>query len=320
MKKIRYILCLSLPLLAGMATSASAQTRRVTQVTMPVDTVILDARPRDQYLLQPLPESRADYGKILGIENYEEMPGDALLPLTREEAETVIRKMIVAARAPGQEEINKAKIVNDFKVEMLRRRLLEDALRRSYAGDVERRMDKLENFILLLLANNGLDQNAVERLIASLNGTPMPGQNVVGADSRLVPGASDGSSPVALAPGAKASSWEHFLSQVFYDYDSSKLSDEAKRVLDDVAGWVKENNMGVTLRGWASPEGKMSYNNKLSGRRVQAAADYLKSKGVSSSMLKVIPSGIDSMKDTKSKYPAGRRVDIRPDYGEKPRE
>ena len=233
--------------------------------------------------------------------------------------------MIVAARAPGQAAINRAKVLNDFKVETLRRRLLDDALRKSYTEEYERRLDKLENFILLLLANNGLSPNAINNLVSGLTGT-QPGSAAViptgqngatGTSSSLVPGASDGSNPVALRPGAKAASWEHFLSRVFYGYDSSKLDEEAKKVLDDVAGWIKETGMGVTLRGWASPEGKMSYNNKLSARRVQAAADYLKKQGISEGLLKVIPSGIDSMKDTKSKYPAGRRVDIRPDYGEK---
>lgn len=313
MKKRDIILSLTLGALSLAGATAGAQEARVTRVTMPQDSVAT------------VRTDRADYGKLLGIKDYESLPGDALLPITREEAEEVISAMIVAARAPGQAAINRAKVLNDFKVETLRRRLLDDALRKSYTEEYERRLDKLENFILLLLANNGLSPNAINNLVSGLTGT-QPGSAAVipagqdgatGTSSSLVPGASDGSNPVALRPGAKAESWEHFLSRVFYGYDSSKLDEEAKKVLDDVAGWIKETGMGVTLRGWASPEGKMSYNNKLSARRVQAAADYLKKQGISEGLLKVIPSGIDSMKDTKSKYPAGRRVDIRPDYGEK---
>lgn len=305
MKKRDIILSLTLGALSVAGTTAGAQEARVTRVTMPQDTIVT------------VRTDRADYGKLLGIEDYETLPGNALLPITREEAEEVISAMIVAARAPGQEAINRAKVLNDFKVETLRRRLLDDALRKSYTEEYERRLDKLENFILLLLANNGLSPNAINNLISGLTGAQqIPGSAATTASS-LVPGASDGTTPVALRPGAKAASWEHFLSQVFYSYDSSNLDEEAMKVLDDVAGWVKETGMGITLRGWASPEGKMSYNNKLSARRVQAAADYLKKQGVSEGLLKVIPSGIDSMKDTKSKYPAGRRVDIRPDYGEK---
>lgn len=305
MKKRDIILSLTLGALSLAGATAGAQEARVTRVTMPQDSVAT------------VRTDRAEYGKLLGIKDYETLPGNALLPITREEAEEVISAMIVAARAPGQEAINRAKVLNDFKVETLRRRLLDDALRKSYTEEYERRLDKLENFILLLLANNGLSPNAINNLVSGLSGTQPVAGHAPASASSLVPGASDGSDPVALRPGAKAASWEHFLSRVFYGYDSSKLDEEAKKVLDDVAGWIKETGMGVTLRGWASPEGKMSYNNKLSARRVQAAADYLKKQGISEGLLKVIPSGIDSMKDTKSKYPAGRRVDIRPDYGEK---
>ena len=336
MKKIHFTLSLLTALTAFGGISAQ-ETAAVTQVTMPGDTVAtlqpapMTAIQADTLYYTPgsapvagAENAGTDYGAILGLDNYDQIPDDALLPITREQAEEAIAAMIVAARAPGQEAINRAEILNDFKVEMLRRRLLEEALRKSYTDEYERRLDKLENFILLLLANNGLDPNAVTNLISGLtgNGQPgstvvLPGQNGAVPANGLVPGSSDGTSPVALAPGAKAASWEHFLSQVFYAFDSSKLNADAKKVLDDVAGWIRETGMGVTLRGWASPEGKMSYNNALSGRRVQAAADYLKSKGISEKLLKVIPSGIDSMKDTKGKYPAGRRVDIRPDYGEK---
>ena len=347
MKKTTLILGLSLMLFGVFAGSnASAQDTSVTQVTMPSDTLYTEAPVAGSAVMMPsdtlyveapatgsvVTAQKPDYGKLLGIKDYDELPDDAILPVTREEAEEVIAAMILAARAPGQDAINRAQVLNDYKIEVLKRRLLEDALRKSYTDEYARRLDRLENFLMLLLANQGLDSGAINNVLAGLGATPQGGSTVVlpgqqgaqaqnlqpgqAGSSALVPGASDGRTPVALAPGAKAASWEHFLSQVFYAFDSSKLDDKAKKVLDDVAGWVKETGMGITLRGWASPEGKMSYNNKLSGRRVNAAADYLKSKGISASLLKVIPSGIDSMKDTKSKYPAGRRVDIRPDYGE----
>ena len=328
MKKIHFVLGSTLAALGAFAGSASAQDTAVTQVTMPADTVyVAPAAPGSVVTTE-----KPDYGALLGIEDYDRIPDNAVLPITREEAEEVIAAMILAARAPGQDAINRAKVLNDYKIETLKHRLLEDALRKSYTEEYARRLDRLENFLMLLLANNGLNPGAINNLISGLSGTPqqgstvfLPGQNGTTAarladgtpaSQTLVPGASDGKTPVALAPGAKAASWEHFLSQVFYGYDSAKLDDNAKKVLNDVAGWVKQTGMGITLRGWSSPEGKMSYNNKLSERRVNASADYLKSQGVSALLLKVIPSGIDSMKDTKSKYPAGRRVDIRPDYGE----
>ena len=87
-------------------------------------------------------------------------------------------------------------------------------------------------------------------------------------------------------------------------------------MLDNVAGWIKENKMAVELRGYASPEGNMRYNNRLSGRRVNAAADYLRAKGIADEYLHIVPSGEDTIKDTAAQYPDARRVDIRPYYGE----
>lgn len=281
----------------ALAISASAQ-RRVERVVMPTTDSVVVVEERSP--------SKLTYGDLIGVEDYDKLPDDALLPITQEEAEELIAKMIVVSRAPAQKKINEAKVLNDFKVETLRKRLLEEALRRSYGDEYERRIARLENLILLLLGRGDLDTNAINKLLNGAGGTP--------TNSLIDPSA--GNQHVPLAPGAKAASWEHFLSQVFFDFDSSKLSDDAKRVLDDAAAWINANNMGITLRGYASPEGNMKYNNKLSGRRVKACADYLESKGVSKQMLKVIPSGIDSMKITQDIYPDARRVDIRPDYKE----
>ncbi len=293
--------------LGAIAMSASAQ-KRVERVVMPT--------PDSVVVVEERSPARLNLGDIVGIENYDKLPDNALLPITREEAEEIIAKLIVASRAPAQEQINKAKVLNDFKIETLKKRLLEEALRRSYADEYERRISRLENLILLLLGKGELDPNTILSLLGKQGATtPMATLTPATTTNALIdPKAAD--THVALTPGAKAASMEHFLSQVFFAFDSSKLTPDAKKVLDNAAAWIKINNMGITLRGYASPEGNMKYNNKLSGRRVKACADYLESKGVSRSLLKVIPSGIDSMKITTDIYPDARRVDIRPDYKE----
>ena len=55
--------------------------------------------------------------------------------------------------------------------------------------------------------------------------------------------------------------------------NSYALTDEAKEVLDGVTG-------KVDILGYASPEGTMSYNQKLSQKRADVVAEYLKNKGV----------------------------------------
>lgn len=314
MNKITTTLLLTLGMAA--ATPALAQTVEVA----PADTV--DVTRAESHAL-----SSEDYAKALGIKDWDKMEDNAILPITREQAEELITKMIVAGRADSQRKLKEAEILNDFKVETLKNKLLESALKNAYTKDYEQRIDRLETMLLILLAqqNGGkLDPALVNYLLGNGNGdlasllsggtAPSATAPATGTTT-ILPGAK-GQQTIPLAPGAKADSWDHFLSQVFYAFDSSKLDAKAKVVLDNVAGWIKENKMAVELRGYASPEGNMRYNNRLSARRVNAAADYLRAKGISDEYLHIVPSGEDTIKDTAAQYPDARRVDIRPYYGE----
>lgn len=312
MNKITTTLLLTIGMAA--ATPALAQTVEVA----PADTV--DVTRAETHAL-----SSEDYAEALGIQDWDKVEDNAILPITREQAEELITKMIVAGRADSQRKLKEAEILNDFKVETLKNKLLESALKNVYTKDYEQRIDRLETMLLILLAqqNGGkLDPALVNYLLGNgdlaslLSGGAAQGATApTTGTTTFLPGAK-GQQTIPLAPGAKADSWDHFLSQVFYAFDSSKLDAKAKVVLDNVAGWIKENKMAVELRGYASPEGNMRYNNRLSGRRVNAAADYLRTKGIADEYLHIVPSGEDTIKDTAAQYPDARRVDIRPYYGE----
>mgnify|MGYP000844281485 CR=1 FL=1 len=313
MNKITTTLLLTLGMAA--ATPALAQTVEVA----PADTV--DVTRAETHAL-----SSEDYAEALGIQDWDKVEDNAILPITREQAEELITKMIVAGRADSQRKLKEAEILNDFKVETLKNKLLESALKNVYTKDYEQRIDRLETMLLILLAqqNGGkLDPALVNYLLGNgdlaslLSGGAAQGATAptTGTTTTILPGAK-GQQTIPLAPGAKADSWDHFLSQVFYAFDSSKLDAKAKVVLDNVAGWIKENKMAVELRGYASPEGNMHYNNRLSGRRVNAAADYLRTKGIADEYLHIVPSGEDTIKEKSAQYPDARRVDIRPYYGE----
>lgn len=312
MNKITTTLLLTIGMAA--ATPALAQTVEIA----PADTV--DVTRAETHAL-----SSEDYAEALGIQDWDKVEDNAILPITREQAEELITKMIVAGRADSQRKLKEAEILNDFKVETLKNKLLESALKNVYTKDYEQRIDRLETMLLILLAqqNGGkLDPALVNYLLGNgdlaslLSGGAAQGATApTTGTTTILPGAK-GQQTIPLAPGAKADSWDHFLSQVFYAFDSSKLDAKAKVVLDNVAGWIKENKMAVELRGYASPEGNMRYNNRLSGRRVNAAADYLRAKGIADEYLHIVPSGEDTIKETTAQYPDARRVDIRPYYGE----
>ena len=62
---------------------------------------------------------------------------------------------------------------------------------------------------------------------------------------------------------------------VTFAFDSFVLTDEAKAILNGI-----DAGTTVTVLGYASPEGKASYNQKLSEHRALAVRDYLNNRGV----------------------------------------
>lgn len=77
------------------------------------------------------------------------------------------------------------------------------------------------------------------------------------------------------------------LKGVNFMYDSAELTPAAKAILDKVATDlmaypVKKN---IEVRGHTSTEGTNAYNLKLSQRRSQSVADYLKHKGVTNKLI-----------------------------------
>jgi outer membrane protein OmpA-like peptidoglycan-associated protein len=68
---------------------------------------------------------------------------------------------------------------------------------------------------------------------------------------------------------------------VYFGFDSSELSAQAKAELDGAADQALSSpDMNVVINGFTDPQGAAPYNVKLSIRRAEAARDYLTAKGV----------------------------------------
>ena len=310
-------------LLLGIGIHANAQDVVVSQtVTQSGDTVtIMETTPRTTDT-QTVDSKVWDV--IRSTEGYDKIPDDALLPITPEQAEELITKLILEARKPYVEAAYRDSVLHAFKIETLKRRALDQALARTYTDPLERRLDLMERLIYALLISRGdLSPEAINQLLGGNSPYLLPqgkaGKCCQKGDTvpaqELTPARREPVTPdeaIALKGGLNNKEIDLYMSVAYFGFDSSKLNEETIKTLDNVVEWMKENDLKVSLRGYASPEGRMSYNNKLSGRRVNAVADYIVNKGIPRDRLEVIPSGIDSMKDTKSKYPKGRRVEIRP--------
>lgn len=82
------------------------------------------------------------------------------------------------------------------------------------------------------------------------------------------------------------------LKQIFFDYDSSALSSEARQTLQANADWLTSNpDAKVEIEGHCDERGSASYNLALGAKRAQAAQEHLIGLGVASERLSTISYG-----------------------------
>lgn len=72
------------------------------------------------------------------------------------------------------------------------------------------------------------------------------------------------------------------VNNLFFDFDSYKLTDESIKILEKVNSVMQENPlMKLELTGFTDAKGSKVYNTKLSKLRAKSAVNYLKEKGIS---------------------------------------
>jgi peptidoglycan-associated lipoprotein len=80
--------------------------------------------------------------------------------------------------------------------------------------------------------------------------------------------------------------------RVFFAVDQSNLGEEAKFTLDAQAEWMMTNSdYTAIIEGHADEQGTREYNLALGARRANSVQEYLVSRGVSPSRLKVVSYG-----------------------------
>ena len=101
---------------------------------------------------------------------------------------------------------------------------------------------------------------------------------------------------------------------VFFDFDSSKLTPEAKRILDSAASYAKKGKATkLMLTGHTDTSGSPQYNEGLSLRRANAVWSGLVDRGIGAKKMKVFAKGeSDPLISTGDgvKEPQNRRVTI----------
>lgn len=133
-------------------------------------------------------------------------------------------------------------------------------------------------------------------LIAALALTACTNPNRFGADG--AGGAAAGAAAGGVVPGSAndPTSTAYFNQtvgdRVLFEVDQSTLTAAGRATLDGQAQWLTNNSdYQAVIEGHADEQGTREYNLALGARRANAAQEYLISKGVPSSRLRVVSYG-----------------------------
>lgn len=107
-----------------------------------------------------------------------------------------------------------------------------------------------------------------------------------------VNGGSNGGKMGAAKPGTQEDMVVNVGDRVFFAYNQSDLSAEARATLDRQAAWLKKySSTSVTVEGHADERGTREYNLALGERRATAVKNYLVADGISAARLKTVSYG-----------------------------
>ncbi len=118
-----------------------------------------------------------------------------------------------------------------------------------------------------------------------------------------------------LSPIKKAAVKVEKFNKIYFDFDSSVLTEESKtylRSINDVLSEVSDT-VRISIQGHASKEGLRKHNEALARRRAEAVANYLVEQGLSRKRIEVISFGslVENDENVNHELPLDRRVEVK---------
>ncbi len=96
----------------------------------------------------------------------------------------------------------------------------------------------------------------------------------------------------AATPGSQQDFVVNVGDRVFFETDSSELTDQARATLDKQAQWLNNyNRYSFTVEGHADERGTREYNIALGARRAETVRQYLVSRGIGAQRMRTISYG-----------------------------
>jgi peptidoglycan-associated lipoprotein len=98
--------------------------------------------------------------------------------------------------------------------------------------------------------------------------------------------------PAGPKPGSQIDLEVNVGDRVFFDFDKSNLSPDARTTIERWAAWLKTYPANtVIIEGHADERGTREYNLALGERRADSARDYLVSLGIDPNRVKIVSFG-----------------------------
>jgi peptidoglycan-associated lipoprotein len=117
------------------------------------------------------------------------------------------------------------------------------------------------------------------------------GLALAGCAKNKLPNNADGLG-LNATPGSQQDFTVNVGDRVFFETDSSALTDQARQTLEKQASWLQRyTNYPITIEGHADERGTREYNIALGARRAAAAREYLVSRGIPAKRIKTISYG-----------------------------
>lgn len=122
--------------------------------------------------------------------------------------------------------------------------------------------------------------------------------------------------PLSFDPMGSDSGAIPGLATIYFEYDSSKLSESSKQTLAANAEWIRSNaSATIQIEGHTDARGSNEYNLTLGERRAQSVRTYLQGMGVDVSNVSVISYGEEKMLsvgESNSDHAKNRRANFVP--------
>lgn len=127
-------------------------------------------------------------------------------------------------------------------------------------------------------------------LLAACSSAPPPPPP--GGPGGPPPGGPGGISSSQFAPGSQQDLAATAGDRVFFAFDSSEISAEARQILEQQAAWLQRYpNVSVTIEGHCDKRGTREYNLALGARRASAVKDVLVALGIPATRVSTISYG-----------------------------